>query len=134
MKRICRIIDGYLKSLYKSLNKSLQIIRSITINNKNSEMIFQKNADVRRVGVSENSDTCRKGGRRGLKNGQKFSDVYYVYEWPPNTILTSFKKINLKSYQYHTYVLNSNSFSNLSHSGVGLGQSGSLALGSPPHQ
>ena len=49
------------KSLYKSLNKSLQIIRAITINNTNSqksllcyEADFSKK--MRTAGGSENSD------------------------------------------------------------------------------
>ena len=58
------------KPLHKSLNKSLQIIRSITINNKNSQKLslcydvdFFLNANVRGEGWSENSDTCGQEGR-----------------------------------------------------------------------
>ena len=58
------------KSLYKSLNRSLQIIRSMTIKTKNSQKLslcydvdFQKKFGRPGGGGSENSDTCEQGGR-----------------------------------------------------------------------
>ena len=69
------------KSLYKSLNKSLQIIRSITKTHKNYHyammLSFQKNVDDQggrgRVWKFGHKD---KGG----ENGQKFA--YVFYGWP----------------------------------------------------
>ena len=63
--------------MYKSLNKSLQIIRPITINLKNHNydhyammLIFQNNVRVR--GGLQIRIHAGKG--KGGKNGQKFAD------------------------------------------------------------
>ena len=57
------------KSLYKSLNNSLQIILSIAMNNKNSQedhyammLFFKKNADVRGRGVWKLGHMRQGGG------------------------------------------------------------------------
>ena len=76
----CLIIDD---NLQITEYKSLQIIWSITINNKNSQkwlLCHDDNVDFSqkcgRPGGrgSENSDTCWQGGG---KKGQKFADVFY---------------------------------------------------------
>ena len=65
--------------MYKSLKKSRQIIRSITMTNKIQKndhyavmLIFQKKYGRPGGGGSENSDKYGQGG--GGKNGQKFAD------------------------------------------------------------
>ena len=89
--------------IYRSLNKSFQFIRSVPINDKNSQndhyhydyvmmLNFQENWDVRGEGglkIRAHADkgglkirthvTCGQGGR-GVKNGQTFADV--LYGWP----------------------------------------------------
>ena len=72
------------KSLYKSPNWSLQIIRPITIDNKNSQKdhyaicyelwfwLFKNYVAVREVGGLKIRTTCGQGGRG---DGQKFVDV-----------------------------------------------------------
>ena len=85
--------------IYKSLNKSPQIIRSKTINNKNLQndhyamiLIFQK---IRTSGGGgfENQDICGQGGG-GREKWQKFADA--LYKWP----LTEITKLATKYYFY----------------------------------
>ena len=69
--------------MYKSLNKSLQIIRSITMNNKKFTKnyhyaimsIFQKNCGHPGGGESEYSDTCGQEGE-GVINGQNLRTLF----------------------------------------------------------
>ena len=92
-KNVLKLMMIY-KSLYKSLNSSLQMIRSITINNTNSQKwslcydvdFSKKNADVRGewgLKIRKHADK----GEGGVKNGQKFADV--LYEWPLRCLIYS---------------------------------------------